>query len=550
MIAQVFTLIFLFTFLGGNLMASESIPSRETLIQSLQEEEFDILIIGGGATGAGVALDAVSRGLKVALVETADFSSGTSSFSTKLLHGGVRYLEKAIKEFDFSQLKFVYEGLEERGILMQIAPHLSHRIELVTPVYSFWESPYYSLGLKLYEWMGGKKNLGSSSTLSKEVVLSSFPLLDSTRLKGGVRYYDGQFNDARMNISLILTAIKHGACALNYIEVRRFKKENSQIVEAEVYDHYKKKSFFVRAKHFVNATGPGVDTIRKMDQEEVENFIIPSSGSHLLLRQKLCVENKGLLIPKTKDGRVIFILPWEQGTLVGTTDRACSLDDSLCTEEEKVYLLEHIQAYFSYPFTKDDILATWSGIRPLVRDIKNKDTKSLSREHLIHRSESGLWTIAGGKWTSYRRMAEDLLDTLSETEGLEMGECKTKRLLLIGTEGYHLDLAQELRDEYKLDIDVAYYLASAYGGNAKEVVKLGTTRLFTEYPYLESEVQYSMQNECACYPIDILARRMRIAFLDYETSRKVLPKVFSLMQKEGVDLRSVSIDENELQRYR
>ena len=183
MIAQVFTLIFLFTFLGGNLMASESIPSRESLIQSLQEEEFDILIIGGGATGAGVALDAVSRGLKVALVDAADFSSGTSSFSTKLLHGGVRYLEKAIKEFDFSQLKFVYEGLEERGILMQIAPHLSHRIELVTPVYSFWESPYYSLGLKLYEWMGRKKNLGSSSALSKEVVLSSFPLLDSTRLK-------------------------------------------------------------------------------------------------------------------------------------------------------------------------------------------------------------------------------------------------------------------------------------------------------------------------------------------------------------------------------
>ena len=323
--------------------------SREHFIKRLEEEHFDILIIGGGATGAGISLDAATRGLKVALVEAQDFSFGTSSRSTKLVHGGVRYLENAVKRVDIQQYSLVRDALQERKRFLANAPHLAKPLPILTPIYTWFEVFYYLSGLKLYDLMSGKASLRSSEFLTREKAISRIPMIKRAGLKGAVLYYDGQFDDARMNVTLILTAIREGAVALNYVQVEGFLKENGKIVGAVVLDSDKTRSFKVTATVVVNATGAFADEIRKKDDNHATDIMRPSQGSHLLLPKSLSANNEGIIIQRRIDGRVLFLLPWLGKTLVGTTDHPEKITPMpSATDDEVEYILEHISHYLKF----------------------------------------------------------------------------------------------------------------------------------------------------------------------------------------------------------
>lgn len=508
---------------------------RKALLEKLRSDPFDLLVIGGGATGAGIALDATTRGLKVALVERDDFASGTSSRSTKLIHGGVRYLETAVKKFDWDQFQLVKDALHERSTLIKIAPHLSHPIALVTPLYSWFGVPYFRLGLKIYDWLAGKANLSPSRYLNAKEALKNFPMLKAKGLRGGVLYYDGQFDDARMNVSIILTALDQGAVALNHLEVKGLTKDANGITGAQVQDLYGDAEFNIQAKIVINATGPFVDKLRKMDDPEIKPILKASSGVHIVLDKRFSPPATGLLIPKTEDGRVLFLLPWLDHTLVGTTDNPAEVGrNPKASEEDIQYILRHLKKYFNVPVTRQDILSTWSGLRPLVSNPKAADTARLSRDHVINVSPSGLLTVAGGKWTTYRKMALDAVNHAIELGKLKCkGPSKTETTPLHGAEGFDNKLAQRLKRDYQLDLDVAQHLSRAYGGKAirlAEIAKQGySQRLVPHHPYLEADVVYAVQEELALNPVDVLGRRMRLTFLDAAAARRALPRVLEIM---------------------
>jgi glycerol-3-phosphate dehydrogenase len=509
--------------------------NREAHIESLRSSAFDILVIGGGATGSGVALDAASRGLSVALIERDDFSAGTSSRSTKLIHGGVRYLEKAVKQFDRTQFNLVRDALKERAILIKLAPHLAHPLPLVTPLYNLIEVPYYMTGLKMYDWLAGKANLHPSRYVDAAEALKRFPMLKSEGLRGGVIYYDGQFDDARMNVIIALTAAEQGATVANHIEVTGLLKNSDKLSGAAVTDKLTSESWDIRAKVIVNATGPFTDTIRHLDDPEAVPMLKVSSGAHIILDSRFSPPDTGLLIPQTEDGRVLFLLPWLGHTLVGTTDNPAELEDHPKAQEDEIaYILRHIHKYFSIPVSRSDVKAAWSGLRPLVSDPNAADTAQLSRDHIINISPSGLLTIAGGKWTTYRKMA---LDTV--TEAVKLGQLKpkqesqTEHLKLAGATGYREDGASSLAQQFGLEEEVASYLNHAYGDRAEEVARLAKegygARLATGHSYLEAEVIYGAQVEAARTSIDILARRTRLGFLDSEGTQAAIPRVAALL---------------------
>lgn len=511
---------------------------RKELIASLKNELFDIVIIGGGATGAGAALDAASRGLKTALIEAYDFSFGTSSRSTKLIHGGVRYLENAFKHLDLHEYALVKEALKERKLFLENAPHLTRTLPIITPVYSAFEAFYYWIGLKCYDVLAGKASLGRSQFLSREKTLARFPMLKKNRLKGAVLYYDGQFDDARMNVTLILSAINEGACAINYVKAQRFIKERGQIIGILAQDMMSGETMTIRGKIVINATGPYADQIRKMDQANVEEIIKVSQGSHVLLPHSFSPSDIGLVIPKTSDGRVIFLLPWQGKTLAGTTDHKHALTKyPKATETEVDYILKHMRNYFDLPLGRDDVMATWSGLRPLA-DPKHSSEKTaeISRDHFILVSKDQLITIVGGKWTTYRKMAEDVIDRAVEVGALKSKcESKTKTLKLKGSLKYKASLYQELMSEKHIAKDIALHIAHAYGDQAWSVLDVDPSlnkRLVIGFPYLEAEVIYGVRYELALHVCDILARRLRLAFLSYEASKKALERVAALMAKE------------------
>jgi len=321
---------------------------REDLLPRLKTDEpFDMLVIGGGATGCGIALDAASRGLKVALVEKNDFSEGTTSRSTKLLHGGVRYLEMAVKHLDKSQYRLVRDALKERGILLRLAPHLSNTLPLVTPLYRWMEVPYILSGLKLYDFLAGSAGIGNSRLLGRAEALKRFPMLHSEGLKAGVLYYDGQFNDARMAVCIAVTAAQHGAVIVNHVGVTDLIKEESKVAGVRVSDSVTGESWNVQARTVVNATGPFTDNVRLMDDPTSRPMLEVSSGIHILLDKRFAPPDTGLLIPKTEDGRVLFVLPWEGHALVGTTDEPARVEEHPCPSREEIsYLLRHICRYF------------------------------------------------------------------------------------------------------------------------------------------------------------------------------------------------------------
>ncbi|NXT46046.1 GPDM protein, partial [Pluvianellus socialis] len=526
-------------------------PTREQQILALRTtSEFDVLIIGGGATGCGCALDAVTRGLKTALLERDDFSSGTSSRSTKLIHGGVRYLQKAIMKLDFEQYKMVKEALEERAHLLEIAPHLSAPLPIMLPVYKWWQLPYYWFGIKLYDIVAGSQCLKSSYVLSKSRALELFPMLRKDELVGAIVYYDGQHNDARMNLAIALTAARYGAATANYTEVLRLLKTTDpasgkeRVCGVRCRDVLTGQEFDVKAKCVINATGPFTDSVRKMDDQEVPNICQPSAGVHIVMPGYYSPDNMGLLDPATSDGRVIFFLPWEKMTIAGTTDSPTDVTSHpIPTEEDINFILNEVRNYLSVDVEvrRGDVLAAWSGIRPLVTDPNSKDTQSISRNHVVTISDSGLVTIAGGKWTTYRAMAQDAVDAAVEAHDLKAGSSRTVGLQLQGAEEWSPTLYIRLVQDYGLESEVAQHLASTYGDKAFEVAKIAQVtgkrwpivgkRLVSEFPYIEAEVVYGVK-EYARTAVDMISRRTRLAFLNVQAAEEALPRIVDIMAKE------------------
>lgn len=529
-----------------------TLPTREEQVDALiKTPEFDMLIIGGGATGAGVAVDAASRGLKTALVEKYDFSSGTSSRSTKLIHGGVRYLQKAIMGLDIEQYRMVREALSERANLIEIAPHLSYPFPIMLPLYKYWQIPYYWFGIKAYDLVSGSQLLKPSYYISKDRALELFPMLKKESLVGALVYYDGQHNDARMNISMAMTAGRMGATIANHVAVTELLHEkdehgNKILVGAKCLDRYTGKEFQVKAKCVVNATGPYTDLIRQMDNPETKKICQPSSGVHIVLPDYYSPQDMGLLDPHTSDGRVIFFLPWQKHTMAGTTDSPCEVTDFPTPAESDVdFIMKEIKNYLSedVQVRRGDVLSAWCGLRPLVSDPNKADTQSLARNHVVHVSDSKLVTIAGGKWTTYRSMAEETVDAAIKACQLKpkVAKSSTKGLLLEGGHNWTSTSFIRLVQDYGLETEVAIHLSNTYGDQADKVCDLaGLTgkrwpvtgiRLHQEFPYIEAEVKYAI-TEYARTAVDIIARRTRISFLNVLAADEALPRIVEIMAAE------------------
>lgn len=497
---------------------------------------FDVLVIGGGATGAGVALDAASRGLRVALVERDDLAAATSSRSTKLIHGGVRYLEKAVKHFDRSQFRLVRDALRERAVLIRNAPHLCHPLPLVTPLYEWLQVPYFMAGLKLYDALAGRANLAPSRFVDAREAKERFPMLREEGLRGGVVYYDGQFDDARMNVAIALTAAERGGVVATHAEVTALHHAGGKLRGATVLDRLGGRTVEVGARTVVNAAGPFVDGVRRLDDPDAEPMLSASSGIHIVLDAKFSPPGTGLLIPQTEDGRVLFLLPWLGATLVGTTDRPAEVETNPRAEEEDIdYVLRHVNQTFDVPVARSDVRAAWSGLRPLVRDPSAVDTAGASRDHVVHVAPSGLVTVAGGKWTTYRRMAEDAVDAAVAAGALQAGPSATEHLKLAGADRFDATGAGALQ-ERGFDAAVARHLHLAYGDRAGAVADLAEAgygaRLVEGHPYVEAEVLHAARAEFAATATDVLARRTRLGVLDAAATRAAAPRVAALMAQE------------------
>jgi glycerol-3-phosphate dehydrogenase len=513
---------------------------REAMLEALaaDHEPFDLLVIGGGASGAGVALDAASRGLSVAVVERNDLAAGTSSRSTKLIHGGVRYLEKAVKEFDRSQFALVRDALRERAVLIRNAPHLCHPLPLVTPLYNWLEVPYFMTGLKLYDALAGRANLAKSRFVDAREAKRRFPQLRDDGLRGGVIYYDGQFDDARMNLAIALSAAERGAVIATHTSVVALHAEDGRLRGATVEDAFTGERLDVAARVIVNAAGPYVDEVRRLADPDAAPMLSASSGVHIVLDARFAPPDTGLLIPQTEDGRVLFLLPWQGSTLVGTTDQPAEVvAEPRATEDEIEYVLRHVRQYFSIPVERSDVKAAWSGLRPLVSDPNASDTARLSRDHVVHVDEGhGLVTVAGGKWTTYRVMAADTVDVAVTSGGLSAsGPSATLDLRLAGAERFDATAAGALQ-ERGFEADVASHLHLAYGDRVWAVAALAQAglgdRLAPQYPYLHAEVVYGAREELATSSADVLLRRTRLATLDAEAAASALEAVHGLLADE------------------
>jgi glycerol-3-phosphate dehydrogenase len=499
---------------------------------------FDLLVIGGGATGCGVALDAASRGLSVALAEKGDFASGTSGRSTKLIHGGVRYLEAALLGFDRVQFNMVRDALHERGVLLRIAPHLCRRLTLVTPLYLFAEIPYVFAGLKLYDLLAAEMGIGASRLVGCVELLERFPMIKREGLKGGVLYYDGQFNDARMNLALALTALEQGAVVANYLEVVEMIRQGGEVAGARVRELVSGQSWEIHARCVINACGPSADLLRRLDDPQATELLQVSSGIHIVLSRSFAPADTGITIPKTEDGRVLFILPWLGGCLVGTTDEPAHPRDRLEASGKDIdYLLRHVNRYFNLELKRSDIMASWAGLRPLLRDPLAADTARLARDHVISRSPSGLITIVGGKWTTYRKMAKDTVDYAVRVCGLApVTGCHTDGITLSGGADFRPEAALELASQYGLTAESAWHLHRSYGDMAPRVAELCRgnfhEQLVFGYPYLKGELLWAMRREFALTATDFLARRIPLALLDLEAARVAVPFVLETMAGE------------------
>lgn len=483
-----------------------------------QTEPWDLLVIGGGATGVGVALDAAARGYRTLLLERHDFGKGTSSRSTKLVHGGVRYLEQG-------NVSLVMEALKERGILRQNAPHLVSELRFVVPSYAWWEGPFYGIGLKLYQGLSGKYGFGASRLLSKEETLQSLPNIKPDGLRGGVVYYDGQFDDSRLLINLATTAVEQGATLLNYAPVTALLKDSDGLVNGvTARDLESGREFAARAKVVINATGPFTDEVRHLGQPETRPMIAPSQGAHLVLDRSFLPGDTAIMVPHTSDGRVMFAIPWHGHTLVGTTDtpvESASVEP-VALDEEIEFMLSTAALYLEKTPTRADILSVFAGIRPLVKSGDSTNTAALSRDHTLHIDACGLVSVCGGKWTTYRNMAEDCVNQAATLARLTERPSVTRHLNI---HGFH-----QHADRFG---PLAFYGSDAVA--LKDLIQQNPTLgepLHTALPIGGAEVVWAVRYEMARTVEDVLARRTRALFLNARAALAMAPKVASLMARE------------------
>ncbi|MFN8349451.1 MAG: FAD-dependent oxidoreductase [Spirosomataceae bacterium] len=516
--------------------------NRSQNLQRLQEETFDICIIGGGASGAGCALDAVLRGFSVALIEKQDFASETSSKSTKLIHGGVRYLEQAFKNLDFAQLKQVRHGLEERQMVLQNAPHLARPLPLLTPVFSWFEGLYFTIGLRMYDFFAKGDALPKSRWLSKKETLLRMPSLDAKKLHSAVLYFDGQLDDARYCLAVVHSAEEAGVAVANYTELLDFKKDKEgKLTEAIVKpSHSASGTFSIKAKLFINCTGAAADTVRLKANPQLTKRIRPSKGVHVVLPYEVLKSEDAMLIPKTADGRVVFAIPFEGQLLLGTTDTDYrDMEKEPVLEEKEVdFLLDTLTRYLAKRPDKSLVKAGFGGLRPLLAAGESASTKKLVRDHEVEHDEaSGLVSLLGGKWTTYRYMAQDTIDKACELMSEER-DCKTANYVLAGGEDYAFEDWKIIQTVYRLAKDIAKHLIRKYGSRAHRVARLTqenrewAQRLVEKYPFIQAEVIYQVREEMALTLRDVLARRIRLEIMDWEATREALPTVADLMAQE------------------
>lgn len=495
----------------------------------MKKTNFDIIVIGGGATGAGIALDASLRGLSVALFEQNDFAEGTSSRSTKLVHGGVRYLEAAVKRLDKAQYALVREGLKERKLFLQNASHLAHPIQLITPLYKWYEIPYIYAGLFLYDLISGKASLGRSRLMGAKKALSINPSINPKGLKAAVSYYDGAFNDARMVIALLQSATANTATVHNHHKVVSLLKDNKQISGVTVLDKSTGEQYSYKASVVINATGPFVDDIRLLDEPSTKPIIQASSGIHIVVDSKFLPSKEGLMIPETSDGRVLFALPYQGRCLIGTTDNPAKLSQHpKVTQEEIEYLLANVNSYFGIKISQADILSSFSGLRPLLIQDESADTAHIVREHIEEFSDSGLLTIAGGKWTSYRSMAESAIDLALVKLGKssKTDPCQTTDYKVIGSQQSQTSMSH-----------IPKHLFDLYGDQSQKIIDIAhdenaTTKLHPKLETSTAELIYTIRHEYVKKPLDFITRRSNIGLLDKEMAIAILPKVCKVMRDE------------------
>ncbi|MEO7310526.1 MAG: glycerol-3-phosphate dehydrogenase/oxidase [Chitinophagaceae bacterium] len=514
--------------------------NRPSNISSLETETFDLCIIGGGATGAGCALDAALRGLKVVLIEKEDFASATSSKSTKLIHGGVRYLEQAVKKLSWAQFVMVKKALKERRTLLQIAPHLTHPLALMTPCFTLLEGWYYAIGLKLYDWISGTRNIGNSQWLSKPLALKRIPTLKKNKLASAVLYWDGQLDDLRFAMALIQTASKHGAVVINHMPAEVFEKNDAgQLIALQVTDTLTGNRHRIKTKQFVNATGPFADSIRLMANPTTHNRIRVSKGIHLTLPKEVMPGDTAMLIPKTDDGRLIFVIPYQNELLVGTTDDECALTDEEFgpDKNEIAYLLGYVNRYLDVNLSSSDVRSGFGGLRPLLQAAPGASTKELVRDHEVEIDEStGLISILGGKWTTYRLMAKDTIDAVEEQLNRQISTCKTDTELLFGgtvfkPEHYLAVLAKDT----KWDEEILWHLLQKYGCEATSIAVLAAKdlslaqRILPGMPYTFAELKYLLENEMACTVKDVVARRWGLALTNWDKTVAIIPVIGKVM---------------------
>ncbi len=510
--------------------------NREHFLEVLTtRKQWDVAVIGGGATGLGIAVDASLRGFSVVLFEAFDFCKGTSSRSTKLVHGGVRYLAQG-------DVFLVMEALKERGILLRNAPHLVKDQTFIIPADRWWEGPFYTIGLKLYDLLAGKWSFGRSVFLRRKLARMALPSVLPQRLKGGILYHDGQFDDARMGIALAKTAAAHGACLLNYMPVVDFlKNDHGKLSGLKVQDSESGKTFDVYARCIINATGVFADSLRKMENPQAKKLIRPSQGIHIVLNASFLHGTNALMIPKTDDGRVLFAIPWHGKVVVGTTDtpvEQVSIEPS-ALDEEIDFILRTSARYLVRKPLRKDILAVFAGLRPLAAaEGQEQKTKEISRRHKLEISDGGLITITGGKWTTYRRMAEEALDFAIKNGLLPFRRCITKKIPL---HGY----------VKQPDWSDPLHIYGAEAGSIRVLMKEipeGERFLHPDFPHTVAEVIWAVREEMARTVEDILARRTRMLFLDAEAALQCAPSVAEIMAAEL--RKDTAWIENQIQSFR
>lgn len=508
--------------------------NRNEMLQQLNtfHNEWDVLIIGGGATGLGAAIDAAVRGYKTILLEQNDFAKGTSSRSTKLVHGGVRYLQQG-------NIKLVMDALKERGYLKKNAPHLVKNQQFIVPNYKWWEGSFYGLGLKVYDWMSGTLGLGSSEWLSKEEVLEKSPTLDPRELRGGVLYYDGQFDDARLAINMAQTAATYHACVLNYCKVTGFLKDvHKKICGVVATDTITQTTYQIKAKAIINATGVFSDAVQEMDEPGKEKTISPSQGIHIVLDKEFLPGNAAIMIPHTDDGRVLFAVPWHNKIIVGTTDTPVTAieEEPKALAAEVNFIINHIGRYLTKDPVMSDVRSVFAGLRPLVKG-SSKKTAELSRDHVITVSESGLVSVLGGKWTTYRKMAEDVVNIAAINSQLPQVECSTKEIAIHGAKPTSV-------------YDNDYYY---YGTDWQYIVKLMEEAdrmkepIHANLPYTHAQIVWAVQQEMAMTIEDVLSRRTRALLLDARAAIEAAPLVATILA--GLLEWSDAVKEKQLQDF-